>query len=89
MKSARDEIKLGGDFDVSVPSDELRQIRRGYGSKGPRVFAPEIWSENVAHLGNPAVRCLSVASFGPRDVFASNLGSGRMSGSPFLAKQKR
>ena len=45
---------------------------------GPRVFAPEIWSENV----DEAVRCLSVASFGPRDVFASNLGSGRMSGSP-------
>ena len=80
MKSARDEIKLRGDFDVSVPSDELRQIRRGYGSKGPRVFAPEIWSENV----DEAVRCLSAASFGPRDVFTPNLGSGRMSGSPFL-----
>ena len=39
----------------------------------PCVFAPEIWSENVAHLGEPAVRCLSVASFGSRDVFASKL----------------
>jgi len=39
--------------------------------RGPRVFAPEIWSENV----DEAVRCLSVASFGLRDVFASNLGS--------------
>ena len=52
--------------------------------RSPRAFAPEIWSENVVHLGDPAVRCLSVASFGPRDVFASNLGSGRMSASPFF-----
>ena len=37
------------------------------------MFAPEIWSENVAHLGDPAVRCLSAASFGLRDVFAANL----------------
>ena len=55
----------------------------------PRVFAPEIWSENV----DEAVRCLSAASFGPRDVFASNLGSGQMSGSPsfgyFSWKQKK
>ena len=48
--------------------------------RGPRIFVPEIWSENV----DEAVRCLSAASFGPRNVFASNLGSGRMSGSPFL-----
>ena len=36
-----------------------------------RSFAPEIWSENV----DEAVRCLSAASFGPRDDFTSNLGS--------------
>ena len=52
--------------------------RSNIGSRGSRPFAPEIWSENV----DEAVRCLSVASFGLRDVFASNLGSGLMSGSP-------
>ena len=51
----------------SLRSDQVL-VRRG-----SRVFAPEIWSENVAYLGDPAVRCLSVASFGSRDVFAANL----------------
>ena len=51
----------------SPRSDQI-SVRRG-----PRLFAPEIWSENVAHLRDLAVRCLSAASFGPRDVFASNL----------------
>ena len=59
---------------VTSRSDQLSARR------DPRPFDPEIWSENV----DEAVRCLSVASFGSRDAFASNLGSGRMSGSPFL-----
>ena len=37
----------------------------------PRAFAPEIWSESV----DEEIRCLSEASFGPSDVFASNLAT--------------
>ena len=67
------------DVRVWVPVNPSRSDQVSV-RRGSRVFAPEIWSENI----DEAFRCLSVASFGPRDVFTPNLGSGRMSGSPFL-----
>ena len=54
---------------------------------GPRVFDPEIWSENV----DEAVRCLSAASFGLRDVFAANLAIatyGANVGAAFFGRSK-
>ena len=58
--------------------------------RGPRVFDPEIWSENV----DEAVRCLSVASFGSRDLSLQISDQGECRGRLFfgdflLAKQKK
>jgi hypothetical protein len=64
---------LASEFSESSSRSDQISVRMG-----PRVFDPDIWSENV----DEAVRCLSVASSGPRDVFASNLESRRLSGSP-------
>ena len=66
---------MSGISSKRTPDARIRALvtfiaeRSNIRSMGPRVFAPEIWSENF----DEAVRFLSVASFGSRDVFASNL----------------